>query len=450
AGNNPWFVPSPFTSGPLQLAQEVQIAAARCPTIASTTTTTFPVRGRMSGIALGTYTNTAANLVHAPAGRGGNFFPGEQIESTLTTALGGTRPMVARWRVAAAGGTATFERVGTGVALPRPAGQVGLFDMDNDGDLDVALGGLSGSTDILFFRNPGNGALPDPISVPVGNYADAFINSDLDSDGDVDLAVSINVDDQLVILLNNPTGTFTVTQRANIDHEPKGIEAADIDGDGDLDLMTTSSDQLGRIFHNNGNATFVAGPSIAAGPRPLNVLAFDIDADFDLDLVYADGNSTRLFIFKNNGFGQFSPPPLQGEFDAGGPTQFAAWADFDGDGDFDMALCGGNGRVTLMRNDGSGVFTAVDLPTTKGGAAGLVATDFDGDGDFDIATARSVNAGVVQLLTNLGDGTFTQTLIPTGFANPSGVFGGDIDNDGDIDLVVSHEAGNRVVVLINQ
>lgn len=133
----------------------------------------------------------------------------------------------------------------------------------------------------------------------------------------------------------------------------------------------------------------------------------------------------------------------------------AAFGDFDGDGDQDLAVTsgpqGGNlDAVEIWSNDGAGNFTqsAVILTGSNSGPSGLVATDLTGDGRPEIVVALH-NQSSVLTLVNDGFGVFTPGgSVATG-SDPRHLAAGDVDGDGDTDVVSSNRDGNSVTVLRN-
>jgi hypothetical protein len=121
---------------------------------------------------------------------------------------------------------------------------------------------------------------------------------------------------------------------------------------------------------------------------------------------------------------------------------FPTAADFDGDGDIDVALPGGN-WVSILLNDGNGGFADPVTMDVLNGAEILVATDFTGDGNIDLALAADDNLAV---FTGMGDGTFRQppdyyptaSDLDTDNGNANWIDSGDLDGDGDPDITIAY------------
>ena len=236
-----------------------------------------------------------------------------------------------------------------------------------------------------------------------------------------------------------------------------GAVVDDLDGDGRLDVMTSTSDCAGpmHFFHNRGDGTFEdksAAAGLAGLLGGLSLCSADYDNDGDLDVLVLRGawwgakGRHPNSLLQNDGAGRF----LDVSFAAGFgeehyPTQAAGWADYDLDGDLDLYVgneSGGGSEVypsQLFRNDGAGRFTDVaraagveNLAFAKGVAWG----DFDGDLDPDLYVS---NMGAPnRLYRNKGDGSFVDIARATGVLLPSSSFGCwffDCDDDGALDLV---------------
>ena len=274
-------------------------------------------------------------------------------------------------------------------------------DIDGDGDLDLVVAVEFGPNIVLI--NDGHGRFEDEsrarLDDRVHDSEDIGL-ADLDGDGDLDL-VFVSEDDRLdQLYLNDGTGVFTdASERlGSVDGVSNAVELGDIDGDGDLDILIGNAGP-NAVLINDGKGTFSVEterrlPSTAETTQDLEL--GDIDGDGDLDLVVANEDGNRLLL--NDGKGVF-----RDETDArlpSGPEQETREADFgdvDGDGDLDLVLAnvefieGKDPQNRLLFNDGGGVFedrTATHLPVDPVGTLDGDLIDIDGDGDLDLATAN--------------------------------------------------------------
>lgn len=281
-----------------------------------------------------------------------------------------------------------------------------------------------------------------------GSLSNAW--GDMDNDGDLDLAVSLKSGE--LRLYRNDGGTFVSVGAAmglpTAAHELRGLSWGDYDGDGWLDLLGGATDpkQPTLVFHNRAGKRFdEVGGAIGLGfsgrsARQTSWVDYDNDGDLDLyaaDRIGAnrlmrndDGRFTQVFA----GTGPSDPRPTVG----------ACWFDYDEDGDLDLFLANQSGAAdALWRNDGTGftdvaVAAGVAGPTrTKDeGGVGCAIGDYDNDGRLDLFVP---NYGPNALYRNRGDGTFENVSAATGvgFDNHGvGAAWGDYDNDGWLDLSI--------------
>jgi hypothetical protein len=320
-------------------------------------------------------------------------------------------------------------------------------DMDGDGDLDLAVGNY-GQVNRLY-RNGGGGTFTEvPGILGITAYSTTSVAwGDMDGDGDLDLAVG-NAYQVNCLYQNDGGSTFTKLPGAlgPATDNTTSVAWGDMDGDGDLDLAIGNWGQVNRLYRNETGGTLTELPG-ALGPTASNTTSMawgDMDGDGDLDLaVGIDGQANRLY--RNGGGATFTEIP-----DALGTAAYVTnnlvWGDMDGDGDLDLAV-GNYGQVNrLYRNDGEGIFA--ELPGALGPATDHTLSvawgDVDGDGDLDLAVG---NYGVNHLYRNDGRGAFTElpgVLGPAADATTS-VAWGDMDGDGDLDLAVgNYEQANRL------
>ncbi len=195
-------------------------------------------------------------------------------------------------------------------------------DLDADGDVDLAV--LNRSPEVILIGggaavkrlytvslllNHGDGTFAEEARYEVGPNPMQVIAADLDGDGDPDLATANHVVSSvapgswLSVLMNNGDGTFGAETRVGTDSLPNSVAAADLDNDGDLDLVAASHYTGGGIavMINQGNGAFAAHGTMSPGAMnaPSFVTTGDYDGDGDFDLIAASDSSDNFALLLN-------------------------------------------------------------------------------------------------------------------------------------------------------
>jgi hypothetical protein len=321
-----------------------------------------------------------------------------------------------------------------------------LADFDLDGDLDLAVGNRY-MKDSLYLNE--NGRF---LTTPVWNSSyEEFTASvkwgDIDNDNDLDLVCG-HYAGNLSIYLNNG-GKLTANPYWNSSevYYINVISLADINNDGMVDIFVGNGKLMGGdkniVFLNNGNGYSPLPNWMAQLPRRTTAADFaDYDKDGDLDLAMGTwGHGTFVHHNVNNNL------TLKPDWIAADPSPSTfdlEWADISGNGYLDLVLAV-NGRNMIYNNTG-GVLedTASWYTTNSVGSTGLAVGDYDKDGDLDLAFGNSIPAGEVnRIYNNYG------TVMPpsagwttTHTRTPHGTALNDIDSDGDLDLAVAANGNN--------
>lgn len=281
-------------------------------------------------------------------------------------------------------------------------------------------------------------------------FPHSIVAADLDGDGDLDIisASSGNGEDKLVWFPNDGSGNF-INLRIISTSVPdvEIIVAEDINKDGTIDLIVGSSiDSTLSWFANDGLGNFSEEKIISRVLRGIRTLDVgDIDLDGDLDLVSAPstGLSAPVYRFLNVGQTNFEQKNL---FTQEGLLSMISLADLDGDGDLDIIVASilDEGLYRYM-NDGSGNFSNGILIDEEEEIVFIDTRDLDEDGDVDIIFADN-NAPSVGWFENKENGTFWEKHpISTQVNNPYFIHIDDLDNDNDLDIsCVSRNDGELV------
>ncbi|MCA9171378.1 MAG: VCBS repeat-containing protein, partial [Planctomycetales bacterium] len=277
--------------------------------------------------------------------------------------------------------------------------------------------------------------------------------ADLDGDGDLDLVVASLYDNRVGWYENIATPTQFGRYHLLSD-KAFGVAMAvpeDVDDDGDLDLLVVAGG-VNRLYllENLGSGNFSReqpiSDSVFAGE---SVVAGDVDGDGDLDLVTTSSDiyDSDVSWFENlDGHGTFATQQLiTAEVEQ--PTA-AILADLDGDGDLDVASASyGDNKIAWYPNlDGAGTFGNPRVLSDLEGANELVAVDIDGDQDLDlVAGAFAYPSDLVWYENTNGQGNFASAqIIATGLNSVESIAIVDYDGDQDLD-VVAHSVFDGVI-----
>jgi len=229
------------------------------------------------------------------------------------------------------------------------------------------------------------------------------------------------------------------------------VHAADLDGDGDADVLSASwADDKIAWYENLGNGTFgpqqIITTSAAAAGR---VHAADLDNDGDTDVLSASAADNKIAWYRNLGGGMFSTQVVITT--AAQAAQDVCPTDLDGDGDMDVLSASyADDKIAWYENLGGGTFGPQQVITTAAnGAASVHTADLDNDGDRDVLSA-SVLDDKIAWYENLGGGAFgPQQIITTNAAGASCVHAGDLDGDGVVDVLSASYTDDKIAVYMN-
>jgi len=220
---------------------------------------------------------------------------------------------------------------------------------------------------------------------------------------------------------------------------PTGIVLADFDPDTvpDAALISRDTDVLQILLGERPNM-FHPGPSApATGREPVALVTADLDGDGDSDLVVAEATDGTVSTYFNDGGGNFA---LGRHLSVGGePSALAAF-------DSRFAVTDRfNSRVLLLNRSGGGVLAIADSIPTAAEPIAIAAADMNRDGRTDLVTANDVGQSATVLLANTSGGFDAPRTVPL-LSFPGALSLGDFDNDGCADLAVTLPFVGRIAV----
>jgi len=317
---------------------------------------------------------------------------------------------------------------------------IAIADFNADGKPDVAVDG-----EVLLGNGNGRFQGPPTLLLPSQlGFAAAVVGKFVKNAAPG--VAAIDYFGSLYIATNDGTGILSLAHTYTLQQPSTWIAAADVNGDGNLDLIVTGADPNSHnwsytVLLGNGDGSFqppVFHQESVQG-SPGSIVIADFNNDQKLDLAVQAGSQT-FAVLLGNGDGTFGSPAYVFDGDGG---QIVS-ADFNGDGKLDIAEAGPSGLAILLGN-GNGTFQAAAFPYTTS-LNGLFATDLNNDGKIDLI---SNSAGIHVFLGN-GNGTF-DALTPF---SPNPFFAGvvalaDVNGDGKVDVITAGTFETNAIFLGN-
>ncbi|NPE26833.1 hypothetical protein HNV12_02410 [Methanococcoides sp. SA1] len=222
------------------------------------------------------------------------------------------------------------------------------------------------------------------------------------------------------------------------------VFAADLDSDGDMDVIFSDGDNnIVGWYENNGSGFFIDKHIISRDlDGPYSVFAADLDSDGDIDVLSSGAYNNITVWYENDGSGNFNPHVIADSVDE---VLSVSAADLDSDGDMDILLPGAlSEEMTWYENDGTGNFNFHTIDTFSNGVWDIHSEDIDSDGDIDILSANSLNSKVMWY-ENDGYGNFDSHVIANSVYGVISVFAKDLDSDGDMDILSASMIDDKVI-----
>jgi hypothetical protein len=330
----------------------------------------------------------------------------------------------------------------------RPAAMA-VADLDGDGIPDLAVADAFGDTLGVLLGN-GDGTFAPGAYYPTASHPVSVAATDLNGDGSIDLVVAEEWDNKVSVLFNYGDGTFTPRVDYAGGFNADGVVAVDLNGDGRPDLAVSDDNagpgvQVVSVLLNKGDGTFAPAITSPTGAEPTAITAADLNGDGKLDLVVTDWGvgANAVSVLIGNGDGTFA---ANVDYPVGQSPDAVAAVDLNGDGKPDLAVANFYGNtVSVLINHGDGTFAPrVDF-STGAGPSSIAAVDLNGDGKLDLAVVcESQNS--IDILYNKGDGTFAANTTSSTGHIPVSIVAADLNTDGLPDLTVAEYLDDTVSV----
>jgi len=343
----------------------------------------------------------------------------------------------------------SFDRVLLLETKGETSASVSLGDIDGDGDLDVILAkGRHWPLVDLVLRNDGKGHFSRERLSETADRTYSAALADLDGDGDLDIAVSNDRPDKKLIYLNGGDGHFTLTSEfGDPTWSTRYITVADLNGDLRPDILVanrSSKPELPRPSFYCLNDAKGAFPNCTQLPTQSAtiIVAADLDGDGFVDLLIPHRDGGQSLVFRNDGKANFSAPTEFGPEHSS--IRAAAAADIDGDGTRDGVLGDEKGGVRITPNLGKRKFGApIPLGAKSASPYSIGVADMNRDGKLDVVVGNLEAAGSV--FFNGGQGRFVATVWGDGQGAVYGLALGELDGDGWPDIAAARsEAPNAI------
>src|SRR5215467_3422147 len=418
--------------------------------------------GGAGNFSLGQYFGTTPCCSGPIAGAVGDFNGDGNLDLLVANNTGNPGAVQVYWGK----GDGSFQTSATVINLPTNDSPSSLTtgDFNKDGKLDFAVtnigpGGYTATVSVVFGN--GDGTFQPPVDYSTGTQTPynpgsiprSIVAADFNNDGYLDLATLDFGNSEVSILLNNGNGTFSSpTFYAGWNNSgdgafPQQLVAADLNKDGNVDLLAVASPQYGAgmvVLVGNGDGTFQQPILYATDIQASSIIAGDFNGDGAPDVAVSSGPLATVAVLMNKGDGTLIGNRSYGG-NGSGPVS-VAFGDLNGDGKADMVVADNTGlTANVYLNNGDGTFKETasyrtDPTQSAYGPNSVTLADLNRDGKLDLVVGGSSSTSFTTLLGG-GDGTF-QAPIVYNFAYNGNNLGGvttlavaDVNGDGIPDVI---------------
>ncbi len=315
-------------------------------------------------------------------------------------------------------------------------------DVDADGRLEIAV---LGSVGLSLHKRSSSGTVEDEIRLLEESHLIDLAIGDLDADGTDDLIYTNRSRSIVSSLLGSTEGRLTTGPSFLTGRGPGRLLVVPLTSPTHEDIVVanTIGGSLTHVRHDRRGLAGVA--AIASGIGKISAaVAADYDGDGNLDLALVSDDSGRLEIHLGQGNGHFrvlSSTPV-----AMTPRSIVA-GDWDGDTRADLAIADfGNDRIAILQGNGRGGFAVPIHVAVGSGPTDLLHGDFGGPAGSDLAVANSISNSV-SILHGDGSGHFRPGPSLSVGPRPAFLFSGDADGDGDLDLLTGNQQRETISIL---
>jgi len=321
-------------------------------------------------------------------------------------------------------------------------------DVNGDGRIDLIAANAAGTT-LSVLTNSGSGGFGLAASPATGSGPETVAVADVNGDGRIDLCSANYGSGSLSVLTNNGGGGFGLAATLGVGANPIGVITADVNGDGKPDYISANSGNTANsisVLTNNGRGSFTTAGSYIVGGSPWSVAAADVNGDGKVDLIAVNtaGNTIKVLTNTANGVFAFASTNIVGN----GP-HWVSTGDLNGDGKPDVITANyTDNTLSVLTNDGSGGIVLAGTYAVGASPIFVAAADVNGDGLPDVASVNYGNASVT-ILTNNGSGGLVFALTSNVGANPGGLAFADVNGDGKVDMISANRGANTLTVLTN-